>query len=519
MEEKLNNSELSGEISIPNTTSGNSEGEIIDFDPFANTAVEEATPDNLTPENIGEAQVVPTEGFMGGLNSKVKSYIFLGVGIMVVLLVFFIILSFFLSRNKKAAITNEKIVINYWGLWEKESVYGEIFRDYEKANPNVKINYIDTNIIKTPQNETTNYLQKIISRIGDGSGPDIFRFHNTWLPILSQAKVAAPLPKAIMKNETFESLYYDVHKKDLKIGDSYYGLPLMIDGLVLVYNKELLSNVGINVPQTWEEVQKASAALTVVGPGGNITTSGFSIGATNVEHFSDIFGFMLLQNGGNLSTLANEEGVQTLKAFRQMAMGKDAVWSENLTDNIGLFIEGKVAMIMVPSWQIASIKQANPNLAIGTSTLPRLPGGDPLSISNYWVEGVSSKAKSSVANESWKLLKFMSLEENLKKIYSNQMKVRAVGSPYPLKSMRKLLLDKSVNNYSSSVMEHAPYFITLPTVSRTFDSALNDQINRYLFNAVNETIQGVSYEQALTKASVGINTVLKMYNIKVTQIK
>ena len=486
---------------------------VVDSDPFAGTEIEEATPSDLTPEIIGEDML--NEEHQGYFNSRTKSILLIGVGVLLVLVVFLGIMTLILKKGKSnPAPAAGNVNLTYWGLWEDEAVYDEIFRSFEKSNPGIKIKYVKETA-KTPENQSSNYLQKLIARSKDKKGPDIFRYHNTWIPVLAQEKLLAPLPKNVMKNEEFDSIFYEIHKKDLKIKDSYYGLPLMIDGLIMIYNKDLFDNAGVKPPQTWEELQKASSSLTVVDKAGRITSSGLSIGtANNLQHFSDIFGFMLLQNGGNLAKLSNEEGVQTLKAFRSFAVGTNAVWNENLTDNIAMFVSKKVAMVMAPSWQVSSIKTANPSLNIATSALPRLPGANPLSIANYWVEGVSTQASATQQQAAWKLLKYMIEKENLTKIYSNQMKTRVMGSPYPRVDMRVLLQNKDPNNYASAVMEHAPYFVSLPMINRTFDQSLNDPISIYIGNAIEKNIQGVTYEAVLQDAEKGVLGILTRYNIK-----
>lgn len=56
-------------------------------------------------------------------------------------------------------------------------------------------------------------------------------------------------------------------------------------------------------------------------------------------------------------------------------------------------------------------------------------------------------------------------------------------------------------------------FRSVPMITRTYDSGLNDSISGYVQNAINETIKGVSYEQALNTAETGVNQVLTNFKI------
>jgi len=72
---------------------------------------------------------------------------------------------------------------------------------------------------------------------------------------------------------------------------------LEIDGLVLIGNDGLLKKVGIpTMPNNWDEVLTDIAKLSVRDTSGKLITAGIALGtASNIEHFSDIFGLILLQ--------------------------------------------------------------------------------------------------------------------------------------------------------------------------------------------------------------------------------
>ncbi len=64
-----------------------------------------------------------------------------------------------------------------------------------------------------------------------------------------------------------------------------------------------------------------------------------------------------------------------------------------MPNSITAFVQEKVAMIIAPSWEILSIKAQNPDIKLKVSTIPfNLPGNQPTSLANYWVEGVSKKS-------------------------------------------------------------------------------------------------------------------------------
>ncbi|GAB4219974.1 MAG: hypothetical protein Fur009_8460 [Candidatus Microgenomates bacterium] len=464
--------------------------------------IEETPEEVVNPESVND---IPQSDSSDNLppvyqENKNQYFIFAGIGV-VIFFIFIFLISKIFNGSKSAGPVN----LTYWGLWEDKQLIQPLIDLYQQKNPNVKIEYIKM----SPEN----YRDKLIARSKLNQGPDIFRFHDTWVPELKE--VLAPLPQKIMTNQEFESTFYKVHQKDLKVGSYYYGIPLEIDGLVLVYNDNLFKKAGITTaPVTWDDISEYIPKLTVKDAQGNLITSGMAIGTTgNLEHFSDIFGLLLVQNGGNLTNLTTDEAVGALQTFRKSAEPPQDFWTPDMPNSLNAFIQEKVAMIIVPSWQILSIKAANPEINIKVTSVPTVPGSQPISLASYWVEGVSRFSKNQV--EAWKFLKFLVEKENLTKLYEIASRYRLFGEPYSRVDLNSLLIQ---NQYIGPVIKQADYFVSLPLISRTFDNGLNDEIVKYLENAINSTIQGVSYQEALQVADQGIKQVLTKYNINYAQV-
>ncbi|MEN9327598.1 MAG: hypothetical protein RI947_406 [Candidatus Parcubacteria bacterium] len=470
--------------------------------PSAGMQPEELAPEVATSDEAFSSAPPPMPPEFGGppADDNKTKYIIIGGAVLFFIIILVILLRLIFGGKKEVA--TQPVVLSYWGLWEDTAVFKPLIDEYQKKYPNVTINYEKWN----PQDD---YRQKLIARSKNGKGPDIFRFHNTWLPQLNE--IAAPLPASIMTNDEFEKTFYPIHAQDLKVDTYYYGLPLEIDGLVLIYNDTLFANAGINkAPSNWDELINDVEKLTVKDKDGKLITSGVAIGtAGNVEHFSEIFGLMLRQNGGDMKSLNQQEAVQTLEVYRKFAEPPNPFWDETMPNSITAFIQEKVAMILAPSWQVAVIKTANPDLKIKVAEVPNVPGAENISMANYWVEGVSKVSKNQL--EAWKFLRFLVEKENMTKLYELQSKTRLFGEPYS----RIDLADKlDKDPYVGAVIRQGKNYFSYPMVTRTYDSGLNDQIVNYLRDAINATENGVSYQEALQTAKKGIDTVLDTYKIK-----
>lgn len=461
----------------------------------------EAKPENVAPQPIEYNLSTPPPEDRTGIGdffmAKKNQYVVIGVAIVAFLALIFLGMNIFSGFGKSTG----PVALEYWGLWEDPQVIQPLIDDYKRLNPNITINY--------QKMDQINYREKLLTRAAEGQGPDIFRFHNTWTPSIKD--VLSPLPASVMPVSDYEKTFYPVTKDDLKIGDNYYGLPLEIDGLILVYNDDLFKKAGLSAPpRTWEEVISYATKLSVKNASGKIVTSGIAMGSTsNVEHWSDVIGLMMLQSGIDINNFNSQEGQGIVESFLRFKedSSDNKVWDDYISDNsITAFIEGKVAMILVPSWEIIVIKQNNPDIKLKTATLPSLPGVSQVGLASYYVEGVSKYSKNQL--EAWKFLNFLVQKENMTKMYETASKLRVFGEPYSRIDLASTLAQ---NQYLSAVVEQARYMKSIPLVSRTYDNGLNDGIIKYVENAINSRANGTNTGEALKTAQTGIDQVLKKF--------
>src|SRR3989344_7652542 len=88
--------------------------------------------------------------------------------------VLFVILNIILPQFIKP--TDREVTLSYWGIREDEEIIS-VISDFEKENPNIKVIY--------SKQDPADYREKLSTRIENGTGPDIFKFHNSWFPLLA----------------------------------------------------------------------------------------------------------------------------------------------------------------------------------------------------------------------------------------------------------------------------------------------------------------------------------------------
>ena len=420
------------------------------------------------------------------------------LSIRIFLLVF---ISILLAACKSLPIVkNEPVTLKYWGLWESASVINEVINDYKKDHPNVTVVYEK----KSPQQ----YRESLQSQIKSQKGPDIFMFHNTWIPMLETE--LAEIPTNVISPSDISKNYYPVVYKDLRNNNKkFIGLPTGIDGIGLYYNEDIFKAAGIaNPPSTWQELSQDAIKLTVRGPEGNIRTAGAALGtASNVDHFSDILGLMLLQNGGDINNPTDQRSSDALDFYTKFAKGENRVWDETQPSSTIAFVGGNLAMYFGPSWRAAEIKKENPTLNFKIASVPQLDANK-VTWASYWAIGVSTQSLNH--KTAFEFLKYLQEDSTLIKLYSESAKSpgRLFGQPYPKTSLSKsLITDPLVGAFISD----APYMQSFSMASRTYDNGINDQIIKAYEDAINMSIAGTDAKSALKTTASNIGQIISKY--------
>jgi multiple sugar transport system substrate-binding protein len=391
----------------------------------------------------------------------------------------------------------EQTTITYWGLWEPNEIMQEVIADFEAENQSVKVNYV--------QQSSRDYRERLQAAIQAGTGPDIFRFHASWVPMLGS--VLDPIPTSVQSATQFQNNFYPVVTEQLVLGGQYVGLPLMYDGLVLYVNEDILETADESPPRTWPELRSLAVKLTIRSASG-VERGGLAIGnASNTEHFSDILATLILQNGGNF-TQPNSAQTRDALLFYTNFMLRDRVWDETLPDSTVAFARGDVAMMFAPSWRAHEVRAINPNLKFSTYPLPQLSDNETITWATYWAEGINAQSNNKPTAAAF--MSYLIKDETLQKFYSAASNFRSFGEPYPKISMAQELANDTV---VSSVLEDAPYATSWYLNSFTHDNGINDQMIEYYRVAVESILAGQQIDQVLTTLNSGVSQVLRQYNV------
>lgn len=385
----------------------------------------------------------------------------------------------YFQRTAGPVISNEPIVLTYWSVYEPKENIQPIIDEFQQQHPGITINYVRRNL--------QNYRQQIESTSGTSVGPDIFRYHSSW--IRTVRKVSDVAPPVVTSAVNYQEDFYPAISQDLQTGTgSFYGIPLMYDGLGLYYNRQLFREAGIvTVPKEWTDIfGDQGVGSKLLQPGADLSV--IAMGDTkNVDHWQDLFSLLLFQAGANPAQpqLTREETESALRFFKEGITKK--YWNANNARSTELFAQGRLAMMFGTSWSAFEVQALNPQLDFAVAPVPQLPGTK-FGYASYWIEGVSNRIEARKRDASWKFLMFLHNDEIAKRRFGIQSATRLFGEPYAQAGLGSSL---SQNKYLSGILDTAPQAQSWYMADKTFSGGFNDEITAAYagYVAGTETIQ------------------------------
>ena len=369
-----------------------------------------------------------------------KQLVIIGAAGFVVLIAIVLIFTNLRSKQNAAVFT-----LKVWGIDNKQAM-DPIIQAYHQARPGATVDYT--------QVDAANYENTLVNALASGQGPDVFYIGNRELP--KQKDRIVPLDPTQFPGTgitSFRALFPTAPEQDFVSGGQIYAMPLYIDTLALLYNKDFFDQAAIVAPPaTWDDFQSDVAKLRVVNQNGQITRAGAAIGGTEktVDSGVDLLNLLMLQNGtqmiSNDLTQANFDGTSqaTVNAggsafnfYLQFANAGSPyfTWNEGQPNSLDSFASGKTAMILDYQSSIPTIMTKSPFLKFGVAPIPQ-PTGATLSIAYPKYYGLAVSKQSTNQHWAWDFILYLTTAPGNAKIYAN-----ATGHPPALRAMIGALAD------------------------------------------------------------------------------
>lgn len=244
----------------------------------------------------------------------------------------------------------------------------------------------DVTYVQKSENSLPNELS---SAIATGNAPDLVLASQEVL--LSISKLIEPISAATIPASTFTSVFVgESSLLAVPTGDGHYGIPFLVDPLVLFYNRAILSSAGIaKPPETWEALTGLVPSVAIMTPTRQLTRELVALGTyDNVRNARAILSSLFLQTRVPMSSWRSDQlfanltrsmagettsGRAVLNFYTQFADPSKVsyTWNSSLLNSQQMFLNGDLALYLGYVSEASFLKAANPNLDFAVAKLPQ----------------------------------------------------------------------------------------------------------------------------------------------------
>ena len=265
-------------------------------------------------------------------------------------------------------------------IWTRNSGAGIITglaEVWNAANPDDQVN---VTVIPNEQ-----FVTKFTLAVASGDVPDVVSIDLVYTPAFMEQGLLEDLTDAVAAMPFAEHLSPAHTRLATWTDGRQYALPFSAEGSVLVYNKGLFTQAGLDPespPKTWQEIIDAARAIDALADDvDGFYFSGACAGCNAFTFMPYVWadGGVLLDDDSQQPTLAgNASLIGALEFYRTMwdeGLVPAAAENDNGANFIGGFTTGKVGMIGNGAFAIDLLKTDHSEIDFGLTFLPGGEGG------------------------------------------------------------------------------------------------------------------------------------------------
>jgi ABC-type glycerol-3-phosphate transport system substrate-binding protein len=390
------------------------------------------------------------------------------------------------------------VTLTFWGTYgnggnsaQTDMLQKTVIPAFEKANPGIKIKYVDM--------PYDGLLQKLTTGAAAGELPDLVRADIGWVPKFGALNVFVPLDEQL---DDFQKLADDTYPGSLatnKFGDHYYGLPLDTNTRVMISNPEALKKAGIDAPPaTFDELEAdapklAAKGISVFADGGlqgwNVYPWIWSAGGsvTNEDQ---------TKATGYLNSAESVAGVQLLvDLYQQGAIPNLIIGNKGAVQTSDGLPKGDYATILDGPWMADIWAGQYPDFKPTYTPVPAGPGG---SVSVVGGEDIAMTTASKNQDAAAKFIAFTQTADF-------QINMAKTGQMSVVKSLDE--------QESAAMPAFAPFIEQLATAKPRPSVPQAPAIDTALMNELTKAFEGkASVQEALDAAAATIDPLLTQTN-------
>jgi ABC-type glycerol-3-phosphate transport system substrate-binding protein len=278
------------------------------------------------------------------------------------------------SKNKTV-----KASITIWGDFSSREFSTFMNTAGMSQDSGLKIRYVE----KSSDSLDRDFTESLAT----GTGPD--------LVILTQDKLwkhrnkLLLVPYETINERDFKNTFVEQGELFLVAG-GVYGIPFIMDPMVLYYNRDHLTRAGVAKPISyWDEMYTTALNLTEKDAAGNITRSAIALGESrNIPHSKEIVSMLMLQAGTPITQFIGSNIRSTLIAtgggsFSPSESALDFytqfsnpakpyhTWNRSLLPAQTHFTSGDSTYYLGFASELSELRAKNPKLNLGVASVPQ----------------------------------------------------------------------------------------------------------------------------------------------------
>lgn len=274
------------------------------------------------------------------------------------------------------------MTLEIYGGWSGDDVaiVQQIVDEFTALHPGVEVNL--TLLQWTP------LFAKLFTEVAAGNTVDVLAIQNMQLAQLADNGIIDPMPEGVTSVQLEKDFNPAAWESALYKGQ-VYGIPIDSSPQGVFYNADAFAKAGIEAfPVTGEEFIAAARKLTIDANGKNSTQEGFD--KNNIVQYglslpSNHHGFylwytLMLQQGerddlfteGYSQVSINEEKSNQAWQWIQDLIYKYGVVAQNEMSHFDNFMSQNSAMVVQPSWGLATVAKVNPAFTVKTAPMPKV---------------------------------------------------------------------------------------------------------------------------------------------------
>lgn len=309
--------------------------------------------------------------------------------------------------------------VRIWGQLDGTAFTSVIRKLAEEDNELMQTTY--------EQKDPSSYESDITNALANGEGPDLFVIRSDYA--IKNSGKAMLIPYASLAASQYQSVYASAANPYL-LPNGIVALPLLIDPLVMYWNRDMLAAAGFSKPpQVWADISTSHMAekITKRDSAGIIKKSLIAFGEyQNVPNAKEILSLLILQAGGQITTrdstgnltpalstknnanttlsLATESALRFYTEFADPSKANYS-WNRAQPDARTAFAAGDVALYIGFASEAPLITRMNPNTNFAIAPIPQIDNERAIDIGRAYALAVSrtSRNQSGAINVAYRL--------------------------------------------------------------------------------------------------------------------